>query len=220
MEHNSQKQPVQMASVVRDTIQIMASGTEPGYPQKSDPLFFRQKVYEICPQFKLTENNKETLNEIYNYVHGESKMDPKKGILFFGPVGTGKSTMMKILAEYQRLFGRGFMCVNTSLLAAQFATHGVDALNQSTWNDLYGPPKPVERGFDELGRETIPAKHYGNELNVMEHIFQIRYGLKVKTHATTNMHPDDIAQKYGNHIFDRCFEMFNFVELKGDSFRL
>ena len=198
----------------------MASGTEKNYPPKSDPLFFRNKVYEICPDFKSNDRNREILNNLYYYVHGEGPLDPKKGILFLGNVGTGKSTLMKILAEYQRLFGRGYMCVNCSLLSAQYSTYGVEALNESTWNEGNRGVRPVERGFDELGRETLPARYYGNELNVMQHVLQIRYDLKVKTHATTNLEVEEIEKKYGNHIFDRCFEMFNFIEVNGESFRV
>lgn len=140
-------------------------------------------------------------------------------MLFYGSVGTGKSTMMKILAEYQRMFNRGFLCVNTSLLTAQYATYGVDALNESTWNETNKGSIPIERGFDELGRETMPAKYFGNELNVMQHVLQIRYDLKVKTHITTNLSIEEIELKYGQHIFDRAIEMFNFIEVKGESFR-
>ena len=198
----------------------MASGTtESSYPQKNDPLYFRYIVYKICPEFKVNDRNKAILNNLYYYVHGDGPLDPKKGIYFYGDVGTGKSTMMKILAEYQRLFGRGFMCMNATLLTAQFATYGVEALNESTWNETHKGVEPVERGFDEFGRETMPAKHYGNELNVMQHVLQIRYELKVKTHITTNLTIDEIELRYGRHIFDRCIEMFNFIEVKGESFR-
>ena len=167
----------------------------------------------------ITDENRKTLNNLYYYVHGEGPLDPEKGILFYGEVGTGKSTMMKILAEYQRLFNRGFACINTSLLTAQYATYGIDALDQSTWNENHKGVNPVERGFDELGRETMPAKYFGNELNVMQHILQIRYDLKVKTHITTNLTIEEIERKYGEHIFDRAIEMFNFIEVKGESHR-
>ena len=207
-------------SLVQATTQTMASGQEKDYPTKRNPEFFRQKVFQVCPDFKVTNANRELLNSIYDYVHGGGILDPEKGILFYGPVGTGKSTLMKILAEYQRIFGKGFACVNTSYLTGMYATYGNDALDESTWNRGSGIPNPVERGFDELGRETSPAKYYGNELNVMQQILQIRYDLKVKTHATTNLQIHEIETRYGEHIYDRCFEMFNFVEVKGESFRI
>lgn len=181
---------------------------------------FKHKVNEVCPGFKVTQDNKNILNELYNYVHAEGKLNPNKGILLYGDVGTGKSTLIKILAEYQRLYNRGFKCINCASLTAQFATYGIEALNESTWNEGYKGINPIERAFDELGRETIPAKHYGNDLNVMQHIIQIRYDLKAKTHITTNLFPEQIESMYGQHIYDRCIEMFNFIELKGESYRI
>jgi hypothetical protein len=127
---------------------------------------------------------------------------------------------MKILAEVQRTDDRGFKCVNSSELATKFAAHGLEALNESTFNEVISS-KPCERGFDEVGREPIPAKHYGNDLNVMQYIFGMRYELRstVKTHVTTNVKRDSIPILYGDYIFDRLNEMFNFVEIKGKSKR-
>lgn len=167
----------------------------------------------------MNDDNRSILNNLYYYAHGYGDLDPKKGIFFYGEPGTGKSTLMKILAEYQRVLGNGFKCVNCASVAAYFASYGIDSLNEHTWNDGYKGINPVERGFDELGRETLPAKHYGNEVNVMQHIFQIRYDMKVKTHATTNLSLEEVEQKYGSHIYDRAIEMFNFIEVNGESFR-
>lgn len=164
---------------------------------------------------------KEFLNELYNYSNNKPNfLDSKKGIWFYGTIGTGKSTLMRILAESQRFIDRGFKCVNCPTLATNYAAKGIDALNESTLNEST-KPFPVERGFDEVGREQIPAKYFGNELNVMEYIFQIRYDLrnKIKTHVTTNLKKDGIKDLYGSYILDRFNEMFNYVEIKGESLR-
>jgi len=180
---------------------------------------YKQTVFDVCPEFSVDDQNRNILNELFLYAHNEGSLNPNKGIWLYGEVGTGKSTLMKILAEYQRTMWRGFKCVNCAEIAARFSTYGTDALNESTWNEGYNGPNPVERAFDELGRETIPAKYFGNELNIMQHILQIRYDIKAKTHVTTNITPEAIISIYGTHIYDRAIEMFNFIELKGESKR-
>ena len=186
-----------------------------------DSQSYKKKIFEICPTFKVNEFNKDILNELFCYINGDSvTLNPKKGIWFYGDIGTGKTTLMKILAESQRLQGRGFKCVHCAELSAKYAANGLDALNESTFNSLISN-NPVERGFDELGREQNPSKHFGNELNVMEYIFSMRYELRntVRTHITTNLNIESIPKLYNDYIYDRLNEMFNFIELKGESFR-
>lgn len=189
------------------------------FKSEKSPLLFKKICLSVCPNFEVAKNNRELVNELYFYAHGEGIFDSNKGLWFYGDVGTGKSTLMKIIAEYQRKLSRGFKCVNSASLAAGYASFGLTALDESTYNENSRGINPVERGFDEVGREPIPAKHYGNELNVMQYILQIRYDLKVKTHITTNITPESIEKMYGPHIYDRAFEMFNFIEMKGESRR-
>ena len=75
--------------------------------------------------------------------------------------------------------------------------------------------------FDELGRETIPAKYFGTELNVMQYIFQCRYELRHEaiTHVTPNLTIKEIQRIYGAYIADRINEMFNVLDLNGASRR-
>lgn len=177
----------------------------------------------------MTNDNRQILNELYNYAHGIGSLNPQKGLWIFGEIGTGKTTLIKILAEYQRTMGRGFKCVNCSTIASQYASQGIESLDEHTFSDVNQKAfdakgnqvneKSVEKAFDELGRETVPARYFGNELNVMQYIFQLRYNLKLKTHATSNLKPDSIIGLYGEHIYDRAIEMFNFIELRGESKR-
>ena len=180
------------------------------------PDIFKRKVFEVCPNFKSDELNVVVLNNIYKYVNEiPGELDTKKGLLIWGSVGSGKSTIIKIVGEILRIQGRGYKTVNCSYLANQFAAYGLESLNTSTYNEGERGPNPVDRAFDELGREPIPAKHYGNELNVMQYVFQCRYEMRdsVRTFATTNMKPAALGQLYGSYIGDRIIEMFNVVEM-------
>lgn len=233
-----QNKTVQLGSLVKTMTPTMESVTEQDFqtpknqkyshttsvPQQSlnKAEIFRKVANEVCPNFKASELLKPILNNMYFYaLNQKCDWDLKKGLLFYGVPGTGKSTLIKILAEFQRKYGRGFKVVNCSTIAAEFSTFGTEALNESTSNEGYRGCHPVERAFDELGREIIPAKHFGNELNVMQYIIQTRYEFRnsVKTHATTNISFEDIETKYGKYIYDRCFEMFNFIEINGQSLR-
>lgn len=195
----------------------------PMIPQSSvgNPDFFRSIVYEICPDFEADKFNISILNDIFDYVHGKGNLDPNKGIWFWGDIGNGKSTLLKILAEYQRTLNRGFKCIDCRNLSSEFSSKSYDALNESCYNETHKGSLPVERGFDELGREPIPSKYYIIEINIMQYVLQDRYILKdkVKTHVTTNLQLSAITSLYGNHIADRAKEMFNFIEVKGKSRR-
>ena len=57
----------------------------------------------------------------------------------------------------------------------------------------------------------------------MQHIFHIRYSYwqqyGLRTYVTTNLFPKDVERKYGDYIRDRRGEMFNLIELDGESRR-
>ena len=99
-------------------------------------------------------------------------------------------------------------------LANIFSVEGQSALIKFTSDD-------INLIIDEVGREPMPAKYYGTELNVIQFILQLRYDHRRDsvTHITTNLNLEDIDQKYGAYIADRCLEMFNFTEFKGASLR-
>lgn len=184
---------------------------------------FKKTVYRICPQFEIDDHNRKIMNSIFRYAikHPDSPLDPNKGLFLYGEPGTGKSTIMLILAEFIRAINpkEAFKLVNTAFIAAQYAADGIQALEDSTWNRGASGIRPVPRAFDELGREPNPAISYGTSLNTMRYILELRYTAKSITHATTNMHPNMLKEAYGYHIADRAVEMFNFIEFKGPTRR-
>lgn len=167
------------------------------------------------------------MNDIFCYAEKRSgRFDTGKGIWLWGTYGTGKSTIIQILKTYDTLSSGlsvggypvgGFRIESASTAAAQYQMKGPDALNPYTYNN----GNPTTMAFDELGRETLPAKHFGTDLNVMQYIFQCRYEFRTEalTHVTTNMSLKDTQLKYGPYIADRINELFNVIEIKGNSRR-
>jgi hypothetical protein len=193
--------------------------------------FFRAAFLKVEPRFdpKLADRN--ILNSLFAWVwkldeYNKLKLDYNKGFCFYGDIGLGKSMTLQALRQYRNgLVSRNeskredFRMKGTWLKAASelaniFSVDGQPALIKYTTDE-------INLIIDELGREPRPAKYFGTELNVIQFVLQLRYDHRRDsvTHITTNLRLEDIAQKYGAYIADRCLEMFNFIEFKGASLR-
>lgn len=209
--------------------QILSSGLLRDNPISAEdrPKLFKECCFMVCPSFVVDETNKRLMNDIFCYVEKRSgRFDPGKGLWLWGTYGTGKSTIIQIIKTYDTLSSGlsiggypvgGFRIDSASTVAAKYQMKGPDALSSYTYNN--GNPTTI--AFDELGRETFPAKYFGTELNVMQYIFQCRYEFRheVLTHVTTNMTLKETQSTYGSYIADRINEMFNVIEIKGETRR-
>ena len=195
-----------------------------GEPQK-----FIEAFRKAEPQFDVDKSDKQLLNSLLAWVW---KYDPwnvihveyDKGFFFTGPIGVGKSTLLRGLRYYMNsVSDRGLIdgdCrfatwfKSASELANEYASKGMDGITDYTTGDH-------NLIIDELGREPLPANHFGTKINVLQHILQQRYDHRRErvTHATSNYSFEDIAGLYGDYVADRFREMFNIIPCNGQSLR-
>lgn len=177
---------------------------------------------------------KPLMNDLLRWCLGlDGKYDPKKGLWLCGGIGTGKSTMLEIIRSFCKIvrpperyreeydarrmrveaWPYWFRITNANVVAGRFAQEGYPGIEEFVTG--------CRQAFDEVGREHIPTGYFGNTENVFQYIIQRRYDLRNGdfTHVTSNLTFDQIGQVYGDHIQDRCREMFNFVEMTGGSWR-
>ncbi len=152
----------------------------------------------------------------------EMGIDLKKGILLSGPIGCGKTTLMKIM-RLMPFLRRNYKVVSSREIVSEFMLSGYEVLETYS-RGIQREHKRIPRNycFDDLGAETT-SKYFGNECNVMAEILLTRYDLfkeqGVITHATTNLTADELETAYGNRLRSRMREMFNlfgYDEKSGD----
>lgn len=163
--------------------------------------------------FKIYENDIEIISKLCHYFIKDkdycekNDIDPNKGILLSGPVGCGKTTLMKLLRHIvpmQRPY---------EVIPCRNITFSFNHLGFKTIED-YGSTKFF--CFDDLGIEPV-GRFYGKDLNVMGEVLLSRYELylqtnrKMKTHATTNLNAEELEERYGNRVRSRMRELFNLI---------
>ena len=178
-------------------------------------------------QFKFNENNQDIIYTLLRYFMQDPEFNCyglikkgsslKKGILIYGDIGVGKSTLFQVLHETgRRLLHYGvkdlwFTNYSAIKLVQEFMSSTNNPL--STFN-----LKNLSTGrlyLDDLGMEE---KAFGKKELCADLLFE-RNRNRALTFATSNLSPSQLAAKYGPRIGDRIIEDFNIIKWTGESLR-
>ncbi|WP_431126152.1 ATPase [Flagellimonas flava] len=168
-------------------------------------------------QFKIYDEDREILFKLCNYAIRDfgtcRKMgiDPNKGILLSGPVGCGKTSLMKLLRYVTPHFKP------YEMMPCRNIVFGFNHIGHRIIED-YGDGRFY--CFDDLGIEPM-GRHFGKDCNVMGEILLSRHELflnsGLRTHATTNLNAQELEERYGARVRSRMRQLFNLVAFDKDS---
>ena len=188
-------------------------------------LFIEIASDNIGKKYEVNEHNKYQIKVVFNYFLGvNTEIDLNKGVLLCGEFGTGKSTLFASMRKYiNTLFPynpNAFKITSTEEII-----NFKSGLNESDllFNSEDEIIKPVHLLINEFGH-NYNIKIYGSDAeDIIESFLMKRYDIfqqynKV-THITTNLTKQAMIDNLKPVIFDRFKEMFNIIELNGESFR-
>lgn len=153
----------------------------------------------------------------YDYCQ-KLNIDPNKGILLSGPVGCGKTSLMKLLMHIAPN-QKPYEVIPARNITFTFNNKGYEVIEHYGDNNYYC--------FDDLGIEPT-GRHYGKDCNVMGEILLSRYDLYTNnnlvaersrsiTHATTNLNAQELEDRYGNRVRSRMRQLFNLIAFDKES---
>jgi len=186
----------------------------------------------------------DTLLEIQNW--SALGLDPYKGLLLHGNIGTGKTTFFLDnffpTLDKQLHFGsrEGRFSGNVKTLVRELK-RAAAAKEENAYSKMQEYYLSHGMLLDDLGREAKDVKIYGNsEQPVVDLLEKYYEGFKTSInfykergignaphkyvqakliHATSNMSLEELSASYDSYLFDRMKEIFNFVSVQGGSLR-
>lgn len=192
--------------------------------------------------FRFTETNRQIFWALCLYFTGDKRFEDlsftnsdgkrvsrgyslEKGIMVVGPIGCGKTTLMRMFMANQQCCYSLQSCLKVA--ESYIAEEGGDKRDILEYysRDIKTPSnsnifRHSELGicFDDLGIEDV-RKKFGNTTNVMAYILTRRYDVVKRnhTHITTNLSADNIETFYGSRLRSRMREMFNQIRYDQES---
>ncbi len=160
----------------------------------------REILFKLCNYFIKDKVNCKKLN-----------IDTNKGILLTGPVGCGKTSLMKLM-QYIVPHHKQYKVIPTRNITFAFNHTGYKTIEHFGNQKFYC--------FDDLGVEPT-GRYFGKDCNVIGEILLSRYDLflehKLKTHATSNLNAQELEERYGNRVRSRMRQLFNLVAFDKNS---
>ena len=186
-------------------------------------------------QFVIDDNNRQIILQLFYYITNDKRFlgNHNKGIFLSGNIGTGKTILLMSFLEVMKVHtGKNYFVTYPETVHAVYREKRLDFFKL----------RPLL--IDDICREPEKVEGYWQSESPVKLITQYRYNFACQNYCTGNfgiysnkvnadgkrnlkekivdgkLIPDnEIVKRYGLMIFDRMWEMYNFLELKGDTRR-
>lgn len=164
--------------------------------------------------------NQTIIETMCGYFSGEG-LDVKKGLLLVGPVGAGKSHLMRFFKFNAK---QSYRVISARKIENDYSSTegGEDVIEFYSTDRTIDPhtnifgSRSLSLCIDDLGTE-MEGRHFGKSRNVLAEVIQNRYDAGLVTHITANLDRAGLETAYGSRVVDRLREMVHLVEFKPDT---
>jgi DNA replication protein DnaC len=164
-------------------------------------------------EYSVDDENKHFLVNLKYWLYNDEKcvFDLNKGILLLGKVGCGKTLLLETFCNLYNRIAKKIISPLIKITNSRILTKEIlEDSQQHNKRHLY---------IDDLGKEPNNINNFGTNEKPIAELFYYRSRYKVFTFATANYNLESFAEFYGTSTVDRFKDIFNIVELKGESKR-
>lgn len=169
---------------------------------------------DLIKEFAYDESNTLLLKAVCFFMSKDERFETeleysfKKGLLLLGPAGVGKTEIIKAVSD------NPVKPINVYSL--------LDITEHIRSNGEFKIDYSKTIALDDVGSEEPTVKHYGTDISWFKDFIESYY-LKHNDFSrliiTTNCDGAELERLYGLRVRDRMREMFNVVQIKGESRR-
>jgi chromosomal replication initiation ATPase DnaA len=207
--------------------------------ETEDKIYTYQEMAEKCltnyeakfgtntsTNYVIDEVNKETVKAVCQYFANDTDFEKikegfslKKGLLIIGTAGTGKTHLMR---NFQRNPKGDYKMIKCSEVSNQFSGYGRGELYKHSRCYDQNAYKLIGKCFDDLGVEDFGV-NFSDKCDTMLNVLLDLYDNAILhyylIHATSNLTPIQLEERYGTRLASRFKEMFNVLTLLGNDRR-